>query len=308
MLQALTLPDVTRHSVASNASALQWVGMEEIAVPLFVNETEQQRLVAKADVFVSLDKPQAKGIHMSRLHRVINQLADDAFNQETFDRLMDEAIHSQEGISQSAKLSLRFDWLLKKPSLLSDESGFQAYPIAIHGETKSVSPEQGAIQERFYELEITIPYSSTCPCSASLSRQLYANAIAETFPTDGINKAALLDWLQSEAGSIATPHSQRSYAYIKMALGEEGWPALSELILQLEEAIGTPVQTAVKRSDEQEFARLNATNLMFCEDAARRLKSCLETLPFVIDYEFKVEHQESLHAHNAVVIDRKSPR
>ena len=65
------------------------------------------------------------------------------------------------------------------------------------------------------------------------------------------------------------------------------------------------MQTAVKRQDEQEFARLNGSNLMFCEDTARRIKSYLETMPNVTDYWFKVEHQESLHAHNAVVIDYK---
>ena len=42
---------------------------------------------------------------------------------------------------------------------------------------------------------------------------------------------------------------------------------------------------------------------MFCEDAARRLKASLEKMNFVEKYRFKVEHQESLHAHNAVVVD-----
>ncbi|WP_197469074.1 GTP cyclohydrolase, FolE2/MptA family, partial [Oleiphilus sp. HI0125] len=45
--------------------------------------------------------------------------------------------------------------------------------------------------------------------------------------------------------------------------------------------------------------------LMFCEDAARRLKDSLEHMNGVVDYWFKVEHQESLHAHNAVAIDYK---
>jgi len=44
---------------------------------------------------------------------------------------------------------------------------------------------------------------------------------------------------------------------------------------------------------------------MFCEDAARRIKSTLEQAEFINNYWFKVEHQESLHAHNAVVIDQK---
>lgn len=111
--------------------------------------------------------------------------------------------------------------------------------------------------------------------------------------------------MQSEAGSIATPHSQRSYAYIRISLSDHNWPDIPKLISQLESVIGTPVQTAVKRVDEQEFARLNAQNLMFCEDVARRIKSTLESMPFAVNYWFKVEHQESLHAHNAVVIDQK---
>jgi len=158
-----------------------------------------------------------------------------------------------------------------------------------------------------YELELTIPYSSTCPCSASLSRQLYADAIDQTFPSDNIDKTQLLQWLQSQAGSVATPHSQRSYAYIRLTLAETQWPDLAALVFALEDVIGTAVQTAVKRIDEQEFARLNATNLMFCEDAARRLKQALNVMPNVKDYWFKVEHQESLHAHNAVAIDQKYP-
>ena len=35
------------------------------------------------------------------------------------------------------------------------------------------------------------------------------------------------------------------------------------------------------------------------------ITSFLENVPLVTDYWFKVEHQESLHAHNAVVIDQK---
>ena len=51
---------------------------------------------------------------------------------------------------------------------------------------------------------------------------------------------------------------------------------------------------------------MNAENLMFCEDAARRIKLAIGQMSFVKDYWFKVEHQESLHAHNAVVIDHKN--
>ena len=66
--------------------------------------------------------------------------------------------------------------------------------------------------------------------------------------------------------------------------------------------LATPVQTAVKREDEQEFARLNAANLMFCEDAARRLKAMLNARSDIADFHVRVEHHESLHAHDAVSV------
>ena len=292
------LPDVTSDFNAETPSTLQWVGMDDIAVPITVcvqNES-LQTIAAKANVYVSLEKPDAKGIHMSRLHHVINQLAERECNQDTIEQMLSEMIHSQNEIGQAAKIELTFDALLKKPALLSNESGFQTYPITIKAEKGS-----GGF---FCELGLVIPYSSTCPCSASLARQLYANAIDEVFSGATIDKADLMAWIQSPAGSIATPHSQRSYASIQLSLGDNAWPELHSLIFQLEEVIGTPVQTAVKRVDEQEFARLNAQNLMFCEDAGRRIKFALERMPFVKKYWFKVEHQESLHAHNAVVIDQ----
>lgn len=294
------LPDVTSNVSAETPSALQWVGMEDIAVPILMEAQNGnvQAFAAKANAYVSLENPNTKGIHMSRVHLAINQLANLECNQANINDLLDEMISSQAGISQEARIELSFDLLLKKPALLSGESGFQAYPVIIHAEKNKEGYE--------HQLEITIPYSSTCPCSASLARQMYANAIDEAFPGQSIDKSTLMNWVESEAGSVATPHSQRSYAYICLSLGNDDWPNLDSLVFDFENVIGTPVQTAVKRSDEQEFARLNATNLMFCEDAARRIKKRLEQMDIIKDYWFKVEHQESLHAHNAVVIDYKS--
>lgn len=295
-----TLPDVTSDLHAETPAPLQWVGMEDIAVPIAMRllDDKLQTMPAKTNVYVSLETPDVKGIHMSRLHKVINQLAEFECNKDNIERLLNEIIHSQAGISHQAKIELAFDLMLKKTALLSEEYGYQSYPVKINAEKN----EQGLL----YEFEITIPYSSTCPCSASLARQLYADAIQQAFPDSAIDKATLMEWVQSQAGSVATPHSQRSYAYIRLTLGNNDWPELPSLILQLEAVIGTPVQTAVKRSDEQAFAKLNAENLMFCEDAARRIKFALEQMSYLKDYWFKVEHQESLHAHNAVVIDQKS--
>ena len=77
------------------------------------------------------------------------------------------------------------------------------------------------------------------------------------------------------------------------------------LINGAEDILQTPVQAAVKRADEQEFARLNGANLMFCEDAARRLKTWLDADSSIADFCFEARHVESLHPHDAVARGRK---
>ncbi|GAA6169659.1 GTP cyclohydrolase FolE2 [Sessilibacter corallicola] len=299
MITSKIMPDVANSDVANYARKLQWVGMEKISAPIVIeNNGKAIPAVAKADLYVSLDQEAVKGIHMSRLHLLLNnQLANTTINFDTIDALLKAMVESQQGISNSAKINLTFDLLLEKPSLLSNEQGYQSYPITVAAENnRGVTTVKTTLE---------IPYSSTCPCSASLSRQLLSEALDSEFYSNTINKEQLLQWIQSKQGSIATPHSQRSYATITMQYSNGYFPDLPSLVFQLEEAIGTPVQTAVKRQDEQEFARLNAENLMFCEDAARRFKNLLEHQTNITDYWFKVEHQESLHAHNAVVIDQK---
>jgi GTP cyclohydrolase IB len=76
----------------------------------------------------------------------------------------------------------------------------------------------------------------------------------------------------------------------------------------VEGTLKTPVQTAVKREDEQEFARLNGQNLMFIEDAGRKLKYALESDARLTDFWVRLEHHESLHAHDAVGVITKGVR
>lgn len=292
------LPDITNQAISTSAPTLQWVGMEQIGLPLQVPLSDGTAVAssAMADVFVSLDTA-AKGIHMSRLYlKLTEMLANQPLNAGTLNGLLDSLLASHLDISQSAMVQLTFDLPLKKKALLSDHYGYQSYPVVVR---QQLQPDGLKT-----DLELTIPYSSTCPCSASLATQLNVAAIEEQFPGETLSRSELTQWLLSQDSVMATPHNQRSYAYLKLSLAQADWGFLDHRIFQLEEVIGTPVQTAVKRQDEQDFARLNGANLMFCEDAARRLKLFLQSLDNIQQYWFKIEHQESLHAHNAVVIDQ----
>ncbi len=155
------------------------------------------------------------------------------------------------------------------------------------------------------ELKIEVTYSSTCPCSAALSRQLIQQKFIDDFANTSLQHADILAWLGSTKGIIATPHSQRSTAHLCMRLDNhrDDLPLIA-LIDEAEAALGTAVQTAVKRADEQAFALANGQNLMFCEDAARRLNVALKRSPDISAFHIRVVHAESLHAHDAVAESR----
>jgi len=155
-------------------------------------------------------------------------------------------------------------------------------------------------------LHVNVTYSSTCPCSAALARQLLQRQFQEECGEHRwLSVSQVMHWLGSQ-GSLATPHSQRSLADVTVQLHEQCQDlGIVRLIDLIETAVATPVQAAVKRRDEQEFARLNGENLMFCEDSARRIRAVLEAEAEFVDYRIQASHLESLHPHDAVAIVTK---
>ncbi|MEJ1225056.1 GTP cyclohydrolase I [Pseudomonas sp. NFACC09-4] len=292
-MNALTLPDIAAQA-SRQAGPLDWVGMHGVAIPVLI---EGQRLSARADAGVSLDHADARGIHMSRLYLALEMLESEPLSPSLLERVLQQFLASHEGLSSSASLTVHTELLLKRPALVSPLGGWKRYPISIKAHQKHAM---------FHvELNIEIPYSSTCPCSAALARQLIQQQFVNDFANKALEHAEILAWLGSSKGIVATPHSQRSTATlgIRLATTVIELP-LQFLINEAEAALGTAVQTAVKRADEQAFALANGQNLMFCEDAARRLSLALRRSKDVVAFDVRVVHAESLHAHDAVAESR----
>ena len=291
-----SLPDVA-HDAAALARPLDWVGMEKIALPVSIHAADGNtvQVAASVDVAVDLRDADARGIHMSRLYLQLQQaFASEAITPPGLRRVLQGFVESQNGLSTRARLRVRYEHLLQRPALESGHVGWKRYPVEIDAELRD-----GHLQ---LTLGFSVEYSSTCPASAALSRQLNAERFAEDFAVARpLSTHVVRDWLASERGLAATPHAQRSRAEVRVELR----PAFDELPLlalvdAVEAALGTPVQTAVKREDEQAFAELNAANLMFCEDAARRVAAALSADLRVERYDIAVAHFESLHPHDAV--------
>jgi len=285
------LPDTQDNNLApADAVTIDQVGMTHIALPV---ELEGKPVNGFADIHVNLlGESLKRGIHMSRLYLSLDQLTQCELTPTAILDFLTEVIHSQGGHSSRAEFAFQGDIYLSRPALVSPLRGWKSYTLRL--EVSVPAPR--------IILSVRVPYSSTCPCSTELSCQVLTAQLMEHFPQDAMLKTAdVTNWLQQSLP--ATPHSQRSWANVSVAVSpHESFP-VTALIDCIESALQTPVQTAVKRQDEQAFAIANAQNLMFCEDAVRRLYGALHRrFPRL---RVCVEHQESLHAHQATAcIDR----
>jgi Uncharacterized conserved protein len=290
------LPDVATQTQPYLGAALDWVGMDgiEMSVRFDPGDGDIQRSPARVGAFVNLTRPDQRGIHMSRLYLLMDEyLSAKAISASMLEHLLRAFLESHKDLADRARISIRFEQLMRRAALRSENSGWRAYPV-------SIEASLGADGFRL-DLGTGVVYSSTCPASAALSRQLIQEQFTKNFEAaKPLDHAAVLAWLGSEKGIVATPHAQRSVARLRVRFVDGAPLNLIALLDLIELSLGTPVQTAVKRVDEQAFALANGSNLMFCEDAARRIQRALDGDDSIADFHVRLEHQESLHPHDAV--------
>lgn len=296
MVIRLMLYDAHKEQTQTAAElVLPAIGMEKIRLPIVYND---MTLLADVEVFVNLKDTNARGIHMSRLYTWVNdQLAGKSLTWLRMQESLRALIESQEGLSSAASLGFYFELPLQRQSLKSQTQAFKTYKVAVRAVQDFVSAEPRMLAS------FQIPYSSTCPQSAALARQLIQNRFDEDFTASELSKTKVHQWLGTTAGIVATPHAQRSYADVLVEVTSANFKLdFIAWIDGVEEVLGTAVQALVKRADEQEFALRNGQNLMFCEDAARRVGSYLASqirAGHIKNYFAKLSHHESLHNHNA---------
>lgn len=290
MNSASNLPDVA--STLAAAIPLDQVGMSGIALPVtLILADAEVTCAASAAIYANVSNGQ-KGLHMSRMYSTLLSLSDAPLSASSLQQCAQQALAQQQEVNASSlHFSLSTKVQQKRSALNSQGWGWNAYPLELQ---VSYSNETG------FELKATVQvtYSSSCPASAALSRKALKDAFLahSQSQSEPMSSEQVALWLEQQ-GTLAIPHSQRSVATVTVAIEQDELP-ISELIELCEAALGTPVQTYVKRDDEQQFALRNGANPMFVEDASRRLVRALVQQGY--QGHLKVEHQESLHGHDAV--------
>jgi GTP cyclohydrolase I len=172
------MPDIAGRPHLNPQGTLDWVGMSDIHQPILIrDEKEDVRVQANVQIYVNLDDPHAKGIHMSRLYLLLDRHARSTpLSVAGLKALLGAMQRSHLDLSTRAFVQFDFHYDVRQQALLSDNEGWASYPVTIKG-----TLEDGELQ---LELGVEVTYSSTCPCSAALARQLIQRAFEQRFHSD----------------------------------------------------------------------------------------------------------------------------
>ncbi|MBV42076.1 MAG: GTP cyclohydrolase I FolE2 [Crocinitomicaceae bacterium] len=248
---------------------IQQVGMHNFRLPLKYKTRNNESIVLETKVTgtVSLEAHK-KGINMSRIMRSFYDFKDDAFTMDKLEAILNTYQDRLEAFD--SKVALKFSYPIMKPSLRSENQGYQFYNVTLEGDLDKTGTLKKVIHFDFV-------YSSACPCSFELA-----------------------EYARERRGKATVPHSQRSVARISVEVNDIVW--IEDLQEICEKALKTETQVIVKREDEMAFAELNGSYLKFVEDAARLLYEQLSEDDRVKDFRVICSHQESLHSHDAVSV------
>lgn len=284
------LPDVASLNVSD--IAIDQVGMSDISLPIPF-EVDQQTITTPTKVSIRANvKNHQKGLHMSRMYQSLQALTQHSLTPVTLKESLQSALEQQKEVNSDCIFcDIETEVLRKRSALHTQQYGWNRYPVKVSARFD----HQTGIT---VSLRVTVTYSSSCPASAALSRKALKEVFLDQFHYEPskVDKQQIAQWLEQQ-GTYAIPHSQRSEADITVDVTGTEFP-IESLIDLCERALGTPVQTFVKRQDEQQFAINNGQNPMFVEDASRRLMQALTDNGY--SGHLAISHYESLHGHNAV--------
>tara|TARA_Y100000589_G_scaffold232244_1_gene219755 strand:+ start:420 stop:1379 length:960 start_codon:yes stop_codon:yes gene_type:complete len=254
--------------IQGSSVSIQQVGIHNFKLPLKYKTRDGDDITLETKVTGSVSlSAHKKGINMSRIMRSFYDFKDEY----VFEKIKKILLKYKDNLeSFDAKIGLHFSYPILKPSLRSNNEGYQYYKISLEGDLD----KEGNFNKY---LHFDFVYSSACPCSYELAEH------ARKFR----NKPTV-------------SHSQRSVARVSIKFIDIIWiEELQELCLK---ALNTETQVVVKREDEMAFAELNGSYLKFVEDAARLLYEQLESDKRILDFRVICSHQESLHSHDAISV------
>ena len=253
-------------SADARGIAIDEVGIKDLQHPIKVagGAGVEQHTVATLSMSVSLS-PHHKGTHMSRfLERLSAQ--EQAISVESFARLLEETMHYLE--ATSGQIEMTFPYFIAKKAPVSGAESLMDYQATIRGRHQLGSTDLW--------LKVTVPVTSLCPCSKSISAY--------------------------------GAHNQRAHITITAKIAASIW--FEDLIGMAEKVASSELYSVLKRPDEKYVTERAYDNAKFVEDVVRDAALLLNGDPRVRSYKVESENFESIHNHSAyamIEFDKERP-
>lgn len=279
------------------------VGVSGVDLPikLLRRDGDVQTLHASVSLYGSLDNSEAKGLNLSRFPIVMHEALADHISIEGLTSVLDALQAKQGSHSIYCKMKFKYPWtqeaLRTRKELPDDAPDSEVFKI-VEGKKLSFEKAVGHIfydcvleaqrhgpEYKFY-LTVNYVYSSTCPCSFELAQDAF-----------------------QKRGQAANGHSQRSIGKITVQFDPKNPVYIEDIVEMARKQIPTEVVIICKRRDEQAFAELNGSNLLFTEDAVRLLYEGLDGMfdaGRISDFSIVTDHLESLHPWQATAVTAKN--
>lgn len=281
----------------------------DLPVQLLRRDGSVQTLHASVSLYGSLDNENAKGLNLSRFPIVMHEALANHISIEGMTGVLDALQVKQGSHSIYCKMKFKYPWTqdalrtrkelnpndyIEGADITQDPNYFQTVEGVHLSHEKAVGhifydcvleAQRHGVDYKFY-LTVSYVYSSTCPCSFELSQ-------------DAILKR----------GVAANGHSQRSIGKITVQFDPANPVYIEDIVEMARTQIPTEVVVICKRRDEQAFAELNGSNLLFTEDAIRLLYQGLDEMfeaGRISDFSIVTDHLESLHPWQATAITAKN--
>ncbi|MEM4258044.1 MAG: GTP cyclohydrolase, FolE2/MptA family [Candidatus Thermoplasmatota archaeon] len=284
------------------AVKLDKVGVTGVDLPVkFIRRDGTiEKLHTKVSLYGSLDNPNAKGLNLSRFPIAMHEEIANHMSIEGLTNILDKLQQKQGSTHLYCKMRFKYPWtqeaLRTREELPVNAPESEVFKV-VEGVKLSHEKMKGFIfydcilegqkhgdQYKFF-LTVEYIYSSTCPCSFELAQ-------------DAMQKR----------GKAANGHSQRSIGRITVQFDPKNVVYIEDVVELCRKQVPTEVVVICKRRDEQAFAELNGSNLLFTEDAARLLYEGLDNWfneGKILDFSIVTEHLESLHPWSATAVVSK---
>lgn len=283
---------------------LDKVGVTGVELPMkfLRRDGSIQELYVSASLYGSLDNPNAKGLNLSRFPIIMHEECAEHLSIDGLKGVIAKLQEKQGSKHVYCKLRFKYPWtqeaLRTRKEIPGGKEGDPNVFKVVEGVALSHEKMVGHIfyncilegqwHEGKYKFFLTVEYiySSTCPCSFELAQDAYL-----------------------KRGQAANGHSQRSIGRITVEFDPDKQLVWIEDVVEMaRRQVPTEVVIICKRRDEQAFAELNGSNLLFTEDASRLLYEGLDEMynaGKIQDFSIVTEHIESLHPWSATAIVSK---